>query len=251
MALETFDDDDEFGGIDPAGLTGLPGPTAFLDHLRRTGYAWIHDIGPGRPFPLATFLQQRVLYYPGGGNDFDPLRLFYKRAGTRCFVYADYMKEQEIADVPDFQLRAQGEIMPQDLGVHDWEAFWPEPPESRSFAAPADASGLWRVLDPHTGSNKPIVLLYLKTEAIHTYYVLWARHNAAPDAIVLQDHGFGGNWDKFGAGGLLYQYATEHGLPRLLYVARNTYPWPGFEACSDFGEGEGQHGHRRAIFSRA
>jgi hypothetical protein len=68
--------------------------------------------------------------------------------------------------------------------------------------------------------------------------------------VVLQDHGFGGNWNRFGRDGRLHQYAREN-LPRLLYVAPNTTPWPGYVPRSCLGNGEGIHESRRAIFLRS
>ena len=119
-------------------------------------------------------------------------------------------------------------------------------------APPTVPSGCWSMFE--TEGNRPIILIELGAEAIQTYRVLWKKPGTVPDAIVLQDHGFGGNWTTFGARGRLYQYANPYHLPRRLYISINTYPWPGFIAGSCLGDGEGQdeeHEHPRAVYVRA
>ena len=235
MAIEAPEDNDEFGGIDPATVEGLPSATQFLE----------------------SFYRKPVLYYPGGGCDVDPILLFYKHSGIRCFVYADF--DQLLDRVPGFRTQSQGSLTPESLGVREWRDLWP--PTLRAMASEHDSgpSGVWTALDPENG-GEPITLISLRGEAAHIYWILWAKRGKAADVIVLQDHGFAGNPSKFGAGGLLCEYATATTLPKLLYVARNTDPWPGFVPCSKFGDPEGERvcgdpegprGHRRAIFARS
>ncbi len=52
----------------------------------------------------------------------------------------------------------------------------------------------------------------------------------APYILVLQDHGFGGNWNRFGAGGVLEKIASGHGVyPDYMLVADKTKAWDGYE----------------------
>ena len=70
--------------------------------------------------------------------------------------------------------------------------------------------------------------------------------------ILLQDHGFGGDYSAFGAEGLMARIAqrTER-FPSLLLVARNTNPWENYEALSvlepTYG---GMQNESRQLFSR-
>ncbi len=50
-----------------------------------------------------------------------------------------------------------------------------------------------------------------------------------PFAILLQDDGFGGNYNRFGGGHFLERLAQYAGaLPRWLLIADNTKPWEGY-----------------------
>jgi hypothetical protein len=69
--------------------------------------------------------------------------------------------------------------------------------------------------------------------------------------MVLQDHGFGGNWMNFGdKQGPLYQLAAQSGLPDWLLVADNTKYWSGFQVASDWSLAAGSAGHKRRLWRR-
>jgi hypothetical protein len=67
---------------------------------------------------------------------------------------------------------------------------------------------------------------------------------------VLQDHGFGGNYDSFGGGGLMERIAQRtHVQPHFLLVADNTRPWLGFEPVPGLeSECGGMHRMPRSLF---
>ena len=97
--------------------------------------------------------------------------------------------------------------------------------------------------------GKSLQLIYLATEAAKTYSIM-IEHGIVPTALVLQDHGFGGNWSQFGCGGALHEAAIEHdAFPHLLFIGTTTTPWPGYEQVSDYVVYEGQmHRHARALY---
>ena len=75
--------------------------------------------------------------------------------------------------------------------------------------------------------------LYLGTEAVGTFEAL-VNAGLAPDAVVLQDHGFGANWSSFGHGGELFYSARRlNAWPTVLLVGDGTSAWNGYEAVSD------------------
>lgn len=55
--------------------------------------------------------------------------------------------------------------------------------------------------------------------------------------MLVQDHGYGGNWTSFGSGGALHQLAVRYdALPKwILFGLRygGTIPWPGYRTRSD------------------
>jgi len=120
---------------------------------------------------------------------------------------------------------------------------------------PGGAFGLWAVLerkaevgDDH-GPDR-LAILVVGGDGIATYDALFCQAHSTPPAyaIVLQDHGFGGNWTHFGGDSLLWQLAAARPPPWLL-VADNTQAWPAYERVSSPDTG-GMHGNARALFQR-
>jgi len=80
-------------------------------------------------------------------------------------------------------------------------------------------------------------VLFLFADGIAAYDALFCqdRGRRAPFLVLLHDHGFGGNYDRFGRNGLLERIADRAGvLPDYLFVAENTDAWRGYARCSDF-----------------
>jgi hypothetical protein len=60
------------------------------------------------------------------------------------------------------------------------------------------------------------------------------EYKKAPWIFLLQDHGFGGNYDKFGKGGLLDAIIKRNGIrPQFVICASNTRIWDGYEAHTE------------------
>lgn len=94
-----------------------------------------------------------------------------------------------------------------------------------------------------------LFILFLGADGYASYDALFCQNsNRPPYAVVLQDHGFGGNYDKFGQGGLLEQIAINtQCFPEYLFVTSNTRPWTGYELVADI---EGTHVGRYQRLSR-
>jgi hypothetical protein len=112
-----------------------------------------------------------------------------------------------------------------------------------------------RDLDDDHGARR-LAILFLGADGIAAYEALFCQRQhgqSAPFGVVLQDHGFGGNYERFGGGGLLERIAKDtNALPRFLLVAGNTNAWEGFERVPDVeGDHGGMHAHRRFLFRRA
>ncbi len=105
------------------------------------------------------------------------------------------------------------------------------------------ASALWVVLDRDNDLSDEhgpdrLALLHIQAEAVWVCHNLWKEHDSNPFAVVLQDHGFGGNWARFGGdGSALRAIAQQFTLPELLLVGENTSPWPGYKAVSTVSGG--------------
>lgn len=213
---------------------------------RRTGHA-IADV-TARLKPREGL----VLYYPGAGMDYGPLQYFALNHDLAVAIYVDYlatprqihkMLRSVCATVPDLQ-----GISPRHLGQRRWADFWPEQEHSRMFAKPTRAFGLQCDLQIHPGRSTR--LIYLATEGHQTYRNLLGTA-LQPDLVVLQDHGFGGNWRDFGGESPMYRMAQAAGaLPPLLFSAgENTRVWPGYRAIDEPILLAGQmHHYRRTLY---
>ena len=193
-----------------------------------------------------------VLYYPGAGTDYGPLQHFALNLDLAVAVYVDYLiKPSMIRDMlysvsatePTLQT-----VSPRDLGCRAWADFWPEEERSLMFARPSRAFGFQCDLQIHPGRSTR--LIYLATEGHQTFGRLLGTA-LQPDLVVLQDHGFGGNWCDFGGDSPMYRIAHEaDALPSLLFSADgNTRVWPGYEAVGEPMLLAGQmHAYRRCLY---
>ena len=75
--------------------------------------------------------------------------------------------------------------------------------------------------------------VYLGTEGIGTYERL-LEAGFVPDAVVLQDHGFGANWSSFGGTREMFHAARHRDAwPRVLLVGAQTSHWNGYVPITD------------------
>ena len=95
--------------------------------------------------------------------------------------------------------------------------------------------------------------LFIGGDGHATYDALYCQGDgtAAPFLVVIQDHGFGGDYDKFRRGGILERIARQCGqLPQWLLVGENTEPWEDYEDCGADAEVGGMQAMPRRLYSR-
>lgn len=231
---------------------------------------WLSQFSPGDTFPREQFFASRVVYYPGSGTDGHPVEVFGSTHSAHCFVYADYgvtqaTLEQELEDhgFHGYHRLSRLQLHEADLVPQGWTAHVDlnEVPHDRNmFAAVADAPfGFLEVLEREqelSDAHGPprLAILFLGADGAATYDALFCQGDGvpAPFALVLQDHGFGGNYDRFGANGLLERIAERcEVVPQWLLVADNTRPWKGFERVPNVDcDRGGMHNHLRCLYRR-
>ena len=196
------------------------------------GYAegmptWLRDYRKGQPRPLSEFLQSRIVYYPGGRTDWHPLEVFGGSHSAHCFVYADYW-------LPEDELRSElqdpgiaGYELLDEVSLSESEVMGAMPPNYSRFLSPEelrqaaagtrdfrkhnhpDPYALLIILERKSGYGddygpERLAILYLGADGIATYSAMFAGRKAPRlFGLLLQDHGWGGNYDRFGIGGLL------------------------------------------------
>lgn len=225
----------------------LPIPLqTYLLQFREACPDWLARFQPGDAFNREAFFQSRVAYYPGHGTDGHAIKVFGSAHSAHCFVYVDYYVEkariEEVISNPRAKERLRGyhslarlHLSPADLAPKGWRPHV-EAPNASSFGRNMKPFAFLDVLERDDGFDeaygpKRIAVLFLGADGIATYDALFCQQNGVPPpfAVLLHDHGFGGNYDKFGQNGLLERIATEcQVLPRFLLVATNTQPWRGY-----------------------
>jgi len=232
--------------------------------------AWLDRFEEGDRFSRREFFGSRVVYYPGSGSDGDPVKVFGSAHRAHTFVYADYGHSQEELerDIDDPELRFSGyhnlarlQLRKTDLVPRPWKPHVErsEVSESKRGFVWTGPFGFLQILERDPGldeSHGPrrLAVLFLGADGFAAYDALFCQKlgHAAPFAVVLQDHGFGGNYDQFGRDGLLERIAVRSDvMPRYLLVADNTAPWAGFERVPYVdGEPGGMHRHIRYLYER-
>ena len=234
--------------------------------------AWLENWKKGDPSPLHDFLQSRIVFYPGSGYDTHAVQVFGGSGAAHCFVHADYMVAQK-----DFENGLEEKAYPGYSVLASFpvdQTIIGELKNQRDYLAPEDVKRgmanfkqhpelarnkfmrlyLFERRSEFSDSHGPkrFAILAMKMDAFAVYEALFANRNANLWGLLLQDHGFGGNYDKFGQGGMMERMAGKANVyPSLMLVAANTPPWDGYDIVEgvDAEEG-GMHGHSRALFVR-
>jgi hypothetical protein len=161
--------------------------------------------------------------------------LFGKARAAHTFVFADLSYDQDTV-VERIHNHIRG-YHPLGIDLQHWRDL-PLPPVPRVDYAdrrrdvPLPSLVVWSVLERSDGMGEDhgprrISVLAIAGEGIAVYRSLYGGR-VPPYAVVVQDHGFGGNPDRFGAGG---QLAGSGIMPQYLLVGEPTKPWPGYAAC--------------------
>ena len=220
------------------------------DYLRQLGEcmpAWLEQFNNGKAFPRQQFFASRIVYYPGSGTDGHPVKLFGSTNSAHCFVYADYGVEQNAVKTElehpthrfrGYQTLARLDLTELDLLPRGWTPHIdsPEVAQDRYRVVTARPFGFLEVLEREQefdDNHAPcrLAILFLGADGIAAYDALFCQRDSVspPFAVVVQDHGFGGNYDRFGRGGLLEHVARGcNVIPKWLLVAENSDSWDGF-----------------------
>ena len=124
--------------------------------------------------------------------------------------------------------------------ANDWQDF-------TNAEAVREGISRWYVFQ---SGHKTLSMLQIFGEAHWVYEEIFAKNKKAAFGILLQDHGFGGGWARFGGASRLYELAQAR-LPQWLVVAENTDVWPGYDLSNEYHVGAGgQHGAGRDLWRK-
>ncbi|MGE0432834.1 MAG: hypothetical protein AB7K09_07670 [Planctomycetota bacterium] len=233
---------------------------------------WLASLSTDAPFPRDAFLRSRTVYYPGSGTDGHPLRLFGAAHAAHCFVFADYgvgsaeiltqLGDQDHPGHPaGYRPVFARQLEQTDLVPHGWtpNAAVAERARGRHFIEtrpPGGPYAVWAVVERRDGFGNDhgperLAIIVVGGDGIATYDALFCnRDQLPPFAVVIQDHGFGGNWTTFGGEQSPLWELARHAPPEWLLVGDNTSPWPGYARQSDDAEPGGMGGRMRSLCRR-
>ena len=233
--------------------------------------AWLAGFQKGDSFDREAFFASRIVFYPGYGDDGQPVRLFGAAGAAHVFVMADYGVERsrllEKLDSEDESFKGYDlldllDMKERDLVPAGWRPTLSietrrQPQTTMWSGSPYGFVAIFvrqEAFDPSHGPDR-FSVLFLGADGIATYDALFCQHGRRiePFGMILQDHGFGGNYSSFGAGGLLHQIAERANVfPRFILVnERNTRLWRGYGRIEDVhADPGGDYGTPRRLYMR-
>lgn len=210
--------------------------------------AWILNHRKGVKICMHDVRNSRIVYYPGSGTDGQPVHTFVQAHAAHVFMYVDYSlpREQIKEELSErgfkgYHLLDSIELTEKDLTPNNWIPHC-HPDQSqiesmRHFASVENYACL--VIferdadrDESHGAAR-FAVIFLGGDGIATYDAIFCnKYATAPFCLVLQDHGYGGNWNIFGKSGLMEQAARNAGVfPKFILAATNsggTEIWNGY-----------------------
>lgn len=231
---------------------------------------WLSLHASGRMFDRSAFFGSQVVYYPGAGYDGQPVKLFGSAHASHAFVYADRAyTEDEIrrrlepnhpGHFTGYHVAVTERISERQLIPNHWQ-----PSANRPTNRPSQYPSLalsWAELavldrdddrDDEHGVRR-LAVLFMKCDGFAAYDALFCQGagTPVPFGVLLQDYGFGGNYDRFGGGGLLEQITrAANAFPPYLLIGDNTTPWQGYGPITDVPpETGGTPSHARSLYRR-
>jgi hypothetical protein len=190
---------------------------------------------------VKKFFTSQIVYYPGSGNDGSPVRLFNTAGAADCFLYVDYMLERDVLlkqigsrGFKGYHTCSRIELEPADFGVKRWSPHLTSTEMRKAIQPTVEPYGFLEILektDLRVPGHERLAILFMCADGHAAYDALFCQPDSPspPFAMVIQDHGFGGNWSEFGNGGALHMIAMRAGIvPELMLVGDNSLSWAGF-----------------------
>lgn len=229
---------------------------------------WLDEYQPGTPITFTTVMSGRTGYYPGSGFDGHLLTVANRAHCVHSFLYTDYGISEESLDmhlserdcvvgyhILDIIKWEEKDMLPD--GRQQMDVAYGQHTEKQSLMKGLGFASYCKTIiferntekDESWGARR-FALTFLCEDGIDFYYQLYVRTlGAAPWLFLLQDHGFGGNYDRFGEGGLLNVIIRQNRCyPEFVICARNTRIWAGYELTDTESEEGGMHKHPRNLY---
>ena len=226
---------------------------------------WLLEIKEGDPFPYQDFFASRIVYYPGSYTDGHAVKVFGSTHSAHSFVYVDYMLKQNELEAEIIRHPFKGyvnlfkiQITSYDLAPNGWiPSISPSQQRPGHLANRRNtAYSFLQILErenhlTEAHGPKRLAVVFLFADGIASYDALFCQKNAHrnPFAVLIHDHGFGGNYDKFGQHGLMNRIADQNRvIPKYLLVAENSQPWSTHFQLEPEGDRGGMYNSPRFLY---
>lgn len=241
----------------------------YLSNYPEEEPVWIGKYLQGEQICFKDIMSSRVGYYPGSGYDGTLMKVGNMSHSVHSFLYVDYLlKRKDLENHLAQQNSIRGyhsigkiEWAEKDLMPHGQYPFTIN--KKPMFFAPntfvdSDEKPYCFTLIMERDDDQDDIrgaehfaITFLLADGIATYYQLFVReYSKAPWIFLLQDHGFGCNYDRFGRGGILDSIIADYGIrPTFVICGDNTQIWSGYKRVEDalpvYG---GMHHNPRYLF---
>ncbi len=209
----------------------------YLKQYREEIPSWLATYKASDKISFKDIMSSRIGYYPGFGNDGSLLKVGNMSQAVHSFIHLDYLNTREniikqINHVQGYHPIGHIDWRPEDLlpnGPYPFDKYLnSRQREIRDlFSKDSDHHIMTDILqrdfdrDDSHGSER-IAITTISADGIEFYYQLFVKeYSVNPFLFLLQDHGFGCNYDKFGNGGILYR------------IMRQYHSWPTFIICDN------------------
>ena len=231
--------------------------------------AWLEKYLHGEKLSFRDIMSSRVAYYPGSGYDGTLMKVGNMSHSVHSFLYVDYLlKRQDLENHIAQENSIRGyhpiekiEWQEYDMMPHGQYPLYikkrPAYANPNTFVDPDEKPYCFSLIMERDGDRddswgaERFVISFLYADGIATYYQLFAKeYSKAPWLFLLQDHGFGCNYDRFGAGGILDEIIQmSKCYPSFVICGHNTRIWRGYKKVVDVSPVYGgMHQNRRDLY---
>lgn len=223
---------------------------SFLSQYQEEMPKWLREYKNGDKVTFADIMSSRIGYYPGSRIDGTLMKVGNKSHAVHSFLYVDYgISKKDLID----QLAQPSSILGyHSIGRIEWEEKDLMPngqyPLNVIKKPLYNQDPCWFVLK----NEKPYCfteilernedkedawgairfsVTFLFADGIASYYQLFCKeYKKAPWIVLLHDHGWGGNYDCFGKGGILDAIIIKNKIrPPFVLCEDHTRIWNGYE----------------------
>lgn len=220
---------------------------------------WLMEINGDSEMPWKQFFESRTVFYPGAGMDPHTVNVFGGAHCAHCFINVDYLVMKTDVEVktrersfseenldtdkvlfPDYTL-----IYSRSLSEGEFFAMFRNPysyrsaPDLQRFNSMSEFDRNEHFvkfyvfernancINPH--SVERFALLYLGADAFPVFNAVYVQGRANLFAALIEDYGYGGQYERFGNGQLLHEMAKKANVfPDFILSERGCCVWKNY-----------------------